>query len=298
METLYFREEEEETYTHTPPMRGNREPAAGHQGHHEATAGCVAAPAPQLDAMAALRREVDSLTAKVVGQTRRGTNTELAGLASFSPDIRGAIMPETHPEEHIAEFESQMSFHQPGNKVYCRPFPASLAGPTLKWFNRLPEGCVSSFVELKNRFTRTYVGMVQQDKDEHSVMTIRQRENELIASFQERFQMEFNLIPGANQKIAVISFVEGLRMCKFKESLFKRHPQNLEELNERAYKYIWIEEAEKSVGKDKAKRQTEEHRRKSLEPRRRSALDMIRGESLFATSERSEEEKGNQRRKD
>ncbi|GAA0160542.1 hypothetical protein LIER_17076 [Lithospermum erythrorhizon] len=52
----------------------------------------MATPIPQYDSMAALRRQVDALFAKVAGQTRRGTNTELAGLAPFSPDIRGAIM--------------------------------------------------------------------------------------------------------------------------------------------------------------------------------------------------------------
>ncbi|GAA0142386.1 hypothetical protein LIER_03294 [Lithospermum erythrorhizon] len=76
---------------------------------------------------------------------------EILGLAPFSPDIRGAIIPtglklatftkftgKTDPEEHIVEFQSQMSFHQPDNRVYCRAFPASLVGAALKWFNRLP----------------------------------------------------------------------------------------------------------------------------------------------------------------
>ncbi|GAA0174570.1 hypothetical protein LIER_27937 [Lithospermum erythrorhizon] len=106
--------------------------------------------------------------ARVAGQVRRGTNTRLAGLAPFSVDIRSAIMPDgmelpaftkftdkTDPEEHIEEFQSQMCFHQPDSRVYCRAFPTSLAGPTLKWFNRLLEGWITSFKELKNRFTRT-----------------------------------------------------------------------------------------------------------------------------------------------
>ncbi|GAA0171985.1 hypothetical protein LIER_25902 [Lithospermum erythrorhizon] len=105
---------------------------------------------------------------------RRGINKELAGLAPFSPDIQGAIIPvgfklptftkftgKTDPEEHIAEFQLQMSFHQPFNRVYCRAFLANLVGRVLKWFNRLPEGC------------RTYIGRVRHDKDEHSLMTIR-----------------------------------------------------------------------------------------------------------------------------
>ncbi|GAA0149471.1 hypothetical protein LIER_43058 [Lithospermum erythrorhizon] len=46
----------------------------------------------------------------------------------------------TDPKEHIAEFQSQMSFQHPCSKVYCRAFPSSLAGPALKWFNQRPKG--------------------------------------------------------------------------------------------------------------------------------------------------------------
>ncbi|GAA0174511.1 hypothetical protein LIER_27889 [Lithospermum erythrorhizon] len=102
------------------------------------------------------------------------------------------------------------------------------------------------------------------------------RETGSIAFFQERFQTEFNLIPRENQKIDMIAFVKGLRMCKFKESLIKRQPQDLEEVNERAYKYIRIEEAEKRDEKGKGKRPMEEHRWKSPKRRRRSSLDRIR----------------------
>ncbi|GAA0151567.1 hypothetical protein LIER_10263 [Lithospermum erythrorhizon] len=96
----------------------------------------------------------------------------------------------------------------PLQQVYYRAFPSSLAGHALKWFNKLPEGCITSFKEHKKRFIRTYIGRVQQDKDEHSPMTIRQRENETISSFQDRFQTEFNLVPGGDQTTAIISFTE------------------------------------------------------------------------------------------
>ncbi|GAA0152183.1 hypothetical protein LIER_10726 [Lithospermum erythrorhizon] len=62
--------------------------------------------------------------------------------------------------------------------------------------------------------------------------------------------IQFNLVPGANQKIAVIDFIEGLRMRRFKESLLKKRPSSLEEVNERAYKYIRTEEAEKTAERE------------------------------------------------
>ncbi|GAA0149892.1 hypothetical protein LIER_43080 [Lithospermum erythrorhizon] len=129
------------------------------------------------DAISTLQWQIDALSANIVGQARRRTNTELAGPILFSPEIRSVATPvgmklltftkfteKTDPEEHIAEFQSQMSFQHPCSKVNCRAFPSSLAKPALKWSNQLSEGYITSFEELQNRFTRTYVGMVRQDK--------------------------------------------------------------------------------------------------------------------------------------
>ncbi|GAA0155105.1 hypothetical protein LIER_38019 [Lithospermum erythrorhizon] len=149
-------------------------------------------------------------------------------------------------------------------------------GPALKWFNQLREGCITSFEELKKRFTRTYVGRVRQDKDEHSFMTIKKKENEAIWSFQDRFQTEFNLVRGTDQKIAIITFIEGLMMNTFKESLLNKRHMSLEEVNDRAYKYIRIEEDEKRDEKGSGKRLMEETRRRIPEPKRRRALNRIR----------------------
>ncbi|GAA0170368.1 hypothetical protein LIER_40943 [Lithospermum erythrorhizon] len=65
-------------------------------------------------------------------------------------------------------------------------------------------------------------------------------------------------------------------MGKFKESLLKRRPHDLEEVNERAYKYIRIEEVENMAEKGCGKRPIEDNHRHSPEPKRQSALDWIR----------------------
>ncbi|GAA0164328.1 hypothetical protein LIER_43679 [Lithospermum erythrorhizon] len=117
-------------------------------------------PAQARDVVALLQKQIEALIERVTGQMRRGTNTELPGLAPFSPDVRRATMHvgmklpsftkftgKMNPEEHIAEFQSQMSFQYPCSKVYRSSFPSSIAGPALKWFNHLPEGCLNSFEE-------------------------------------------------------------------------------------------------------------------------------------------------------
>ncbi|GAA0154797.1 hypothetical protein LIER_43291 [Lithospermum erythrorhizon] len=67
MEVSSILEEEEETYTHTPLVWKGNEPTTGQQSHHEATTQEAAASAPPPDAVAALQRQVEDLSARVGG---------------------------------------------------------------------------------------------------------------------------------------------------------------------------------------------------------------------------------------
>ncbi|GAA0168130.1 hypothetical protein LIER_22916 [Lithospermum erythrorhizon] len=124
-------------------LRMAHEHVVGQQSRHDALALEAVAPTPSTYAMVVLQC-----------------------LAPLSPEIRSAIMQagmkltaftkftgKTDPEEHVAEFQSQMPFYQPDNRVYYMAFPSSLAGQALKWFNQLLGGCITSFEELKKRFT-------------------------------------------------------------------------------------------------------------------------------------------------
>ncbi|GAA0170562.1 hypothetical protein LIER_24792 [Lithospermum erythrorhizon] len=77
-------EEGKETYTYTPPVLRGNEPVTGQHSRHEAATVGAMAPAPPPDAIRALQRRVEALSARVARQTRRGTNTELTGLAPLS----------------------------------------------------------------------------------------------------------------------------------------------------------------------------------------------------------------------
>ncbi|GAA0164765.1 hypothetical protein LIER_20321 [Lithospermum erythrorhizon] len=66
-------------------------------------------------------------------------------------------------------------------------------------------------------------------------------------------------------------------MSKFKESLLKKNPLSLEEVNKRAYKYIHLDEADKRADKGWGKRQMEEaHLRSPEQKKAEHALDRIR----------------------
>ncbi|GAA0176296.1 hypothetical protein LIER_29309 [Lithospermum erythrorhizon] len=124
VEVSSIREAREETYAYTYLVQKGNKLMARQQSRHDATARDAMAPTPPPDAIEALLRQVDALSTRVAGQARHETNIELATLAPFSPGIHSAVMPvgfklltftkftgKTDPEEHITEFQSQMSFH-------------------------------------------------------------------------------------------------------------------------------------------------------------------------------------------
>ncbi|GAA0169524.1 hypothetical protein LIER_23989 [Lithospermum erythrorhizon] len=65
----------------------------------------------------------------------------MEGLAHLSPEIREAVMPlgfkmltfmkytgKNDLEDHIVEFQSQLSFYQSNGNIYCPAFPVSFSG--------------------------------------------------------------------------------------------------------------------------------------------------------------------------
>ncbi|GAA0158424.1 hypothetical protein LIER_15455 [Lithospermum erythrorhizon] len=124
----------------TPPVRTNNEPLTGKYSSPRAPVPDAVALAQRTYTVALLQKLIEAFTEKFIRQMQRGTNTELAGLAAFSPEIKSATMPvgmmlpsftkftgKTGPKEQIAEFQSQMSFQYPCSKVYYRAFLSSLA---------------------------------------------------------------------------------------------------------------------------------------------------------------------------
>ncbi|GAA0141172.1 hypothetical protein LIER_35344 [Lithospermum erythrorhizon] len=155
---------------------------------------------------------VGKVDTKTHGANCWGTKTELARLAPFWPDIKSATIPVGVKFPSFAKFTGKSN----------------------------PEEHIVEFHSHMSFYHR-----YNKDKDEHYLMSIRQRVNEAISSFQDLLQTKFNLVLEADQKIALIAFIEGLRMSQFILSLLKKKPSSLEEVNESAYKYIWIEYADK-----------------------------------------------------
>ena len=54
----------------------------------------------------------------------------------------------SNPYDHMLHFNQAMILNAGDDRLLCKVFPASLKGPALGWFHKLPRGSINSFGEL------------------------------------------------------------------------------------------------------------------------------------------------------
>ena len=54
----------------------------------------------------------------------------------------------SNPYDHMLHYKQAMNVNAKNDHLLCKAFLASLQGPTLAWFHRLPCNLVNSFSEL------------------------------------------------------------------------------------------------------------------------------------------------------
>ena len=68
---------------------------------------------------------------------------------------RGFVIPpfamydgSSDPYDHMLHFNQAMILNAGNDRLLCKVFPASLKGPALAWFHKLPRGSLNLFGEL------------------------------------------------------------------------------------------------------------------------------------------------------
>ena len=52
------------------------------------------------------------------------------------------------PYDHMLHFNQAMILNAGNDRLLCKVFPASLKGPAMAWFHKIPRGSLNSFGEL------------------------------------------------------------------------------------------------------------------------------------------------------
>ena len=76
------------------------------------------------------------------------------------------------PYDHMLHFNQAMILNARDDRLLCKVFPASLKGPALAWFHKLPRGSINSFGELWAMFVSQYLCSVRQKGNINSLQAI------------------------------------------------------------------------------------------------------------------------------
>ena len=139
------------------------------------------------------------------------------------------------PLDHLKTFKTLMHLQGVADEIMCRAFPTTLKGAARIWFSQLTPNSINTFKVLSAQFTVHFIGRHRYKKSKACLMSIRQREDEMLRSYISRFNKEALSIDEADDKIFVVAFTNGLRKGKFLFSLYKNDSKTMSEEIGRAH---------------------------------------------------------------
>ena len=102
----------------------------------------------------------------------------------------------TGPYDHMLHYNQEMTLNAGNDLLLCKVFLASLRGPALAWYHKLPRNLINKFYELWGAFISQHLCSMHQKRNISSLQTILKHEEESIWDFTRRFgqaiqQIEF-----------------------------------------------------------------------------------------------------------
>ena len=113
---------------------------------------------------------------------------------------------ETCPNAHLAAFNSEINIDSHTNASWCRNFILTLTATTQKWAQSLPEGSISNFDELAERFKSHISLRTARIKQPIDMMSIRQGKDESLRNYVSRFDKESLQVPNLEENILTFAF--------------------------------------------------------------------------------------------
>ena len=145
--------------------------------------------------------------------------------------------------DHMLHFNQAMILNAGDDRLLCKVFPASLKGPALAWYHKLPWRSINSFSELWATFFSQYLCSVRQKGNISSLQTIFKLEDVSIRDFTKRFRGAVQQIDSYSMDAILHDFRSSFGPTTlFFHSLSLDPPGTMEELYRRADKYSTLED--------------------------------------------------------
>ena len=95
------------------------------------------------------------------------------------------------------------------------------------WFSKLTPNSIKTFKELSAQFASHFIGGHKYKKSTTCLMSIKQREDEMLRSYITCFNKDAISIYEIDDKTLVAAFINGLWKGKFLFFLYKNNPKTM-----------------------------------------------------------------------
>nr|GEX38966.1 hypothetical protein [Tanacetum cinerariifolium] len=113
----------------------------------------------------------------------------------------------TDPNDHISRLIGAANQGEWEMPVWCRMFQQTLDGPARGWFDRMPNGSINSWSDLREKFVERFSLRWRCSKDPTEVSKIVQKANESLSDFKERLTEEMGYIQGVPEVMQISAFM-------------------------------------------------------------------------------------------
>ena len=97
---------------------------------------------------------------------------------------------ETCPNVHFAGFNNEMDMDGHTDANWCKNFIVTLIGTAQKWVQSLPNGLISCFDELAEKFKSHFSSRTARTKQSIEMMSVRQGKDKSFRNYVSRFVKE------------------------------------------------------------------------------------------------------------
>nr|GEW85210.1 reverse transcriptase domain-containing protein [Tanacetum cinerariifolium] len=113
----------------------------------------------------------------------------------------------TDPDDHISRFVGAANQGEWEIPVWCRMFQQTLDGSARGWFDRMPNGSINSWSDLREKFVERFALRRRCSKDPTEVSKIVRKANESLSDFKERWTEEMGYIQGVPEVMQISAFM-------------------------------------------------------------------------------------------
>nr|GEZ01935.1 reverse transcriptase domain-containing protein [Tanacetum cinerariifolium] len=153
----------------------------------------------------------------------------------------------TDPDDHITRFVGAANQGEWEMPVWCRMFQQTLGGPTRGWFDRLPNGCIDNWTNMREAFVERFALRRKCCKDPTKVSKIIRMDNETLLDFKERWTEEMSYIPDVPIDMQISSFMSNSKCPELARSFSDQVSKTVTKMMKRIDDFVKSEEVIKNT---------------------------------------------------